>query len=214
MAGQKFNIHQFINSSSNEPSTYTDVFEELEEIRTQNKLRRFSFSIPESDHNPIEIELANINNFNVSPTPPSSPQIIYDKSSITLQIPEDDNFYLEAFPIDSSESDDDKPISDIQTTLHFSKEDLLISSHNDRTVYKKPSRKSADARKIWKQAKIRRSAVTSDIESLLLDWAFTHAFLEIEGKKIKSIIWKSKSNCRCQSTWAAFLKWILCASLG
>ena len=80
MAGQKFNIHQFINSSSNESSTYTDVFEELEEIRTQNKLRRFSFSIPESDHNPIEIELANINNFNVSPTPPSSPQIIYDKS--------------------------------------------------------------------------------------------------------------------------------------
>ena len=217
MAGQKFNIHQFINSSSNEPSTYTDVFEELDQIKTQNKLRRFSFSIPDNfpDHESIEIELANINQSNVSPTPPPSPQITCDKSTITLQIPDDlNNFYLEPFPIDSSESEDDKPISDIQSTIHFSKEDLLISSYMDRTLYKKPSRKSADARKIWKQAKIPKAAISRDIESLVLDWAFTHASLEIKGKKIQSITWTSKSNCNCQSTWRAFLKWILCASLG
>lgn len=194
---------------------YIDVFEELDQIQSQTKLRRFSLSLPEIDQDTIDQELANINELLYpSPTPPPSPQITYDKSSIILQIPDEDNFYLDPFPIDSSESEDETPISDIQSTLHFSKDDLLISSYNDKTLYKKPSRKSSDARKIWKQAKIPKASVIHDIESLLLDWAFTHSFLEIEDKKIKSIIWRSKSNCRCQSTWPAFLKWILCASLG
>jgi len=198
--------------------TYIDVFDEIDIIRSTDKIRRFSFSIPNDDinNNKNDLELLTINSPYEPPTPPPSPELIsYDKSSIVIQIPDSDDFnlYLDTTLINSSDSEDDTLISDIQPFLNYSKKDLLIYSERDLNVYKKPPRKSFDARKIWKQAKIPKTANIYIIESLLLDWAFSHAYLEIKDKKIKKIKWISKSQCRCESTWHAFLKWIVCSTV-
>ena len=89
----------------------------------------------------------------------------------------------------------------------------MVSSIYDRTIYKCPSRKSIDARNIWKSAKIPKTAYIYDIENLLLNWAYKNAYLEIHNKKIIKIRWNTKTNCYCESTWQAFLKWIKCASI-
>lgn len=131
----------------------------------------------------------------------------------SFSIPEDDNFNLDdIISIGSTEDEKENDIKDIQDILDFSKSELLISSASNRTLYKCPPRKSLDARKIWKDSKIPRCAVIYDIESLLLDWAFTNAHLEIYNRSIKRIIWKSHSNCQCESTWKVFLQWIICAT--
>jgi hypothetical protein len=210
MSNLKFNILQY---TSEVEHNYTDVFEELDQLRRQQLPRRFSFSIPyDNDDVPLSI-------IDKTPTaPPSSPQLspqleADSKQQLTIDIPLDSEFYLdEIIGVECSDDDAEVPIKDIQNSLDFSKSELMISSTQDKTLYKIPPRKSFDARKIWRIAKIPRVAVIHDIESLLLDWAFTNAYLEIYNKKIKKIIWKSKSNCRCESNWKAFLQWIVCAS--
>jgi hypothetical protein len=102
---------------------------------------------------------------------------------------------------------------DIQDFISFPKNELMISSKDDNTLYSQPPRKSPDARKIWKSAKIPTLAYKYDIEFLLLNWAYKYAYLEINNKKIDKIIWKLKNKSKCQSTWQCFLQWILCASV-
>jgi hypothetical protein len=128
------------------------------------------------------------------PTPPSTPRL-------TIHIPEEkDDLELES-----------NPPTPKQPILDFSKEELLTSSTSNQ-IYKRPSKKSGDARKVWKYAKIPSIATIREIEMKLLDWAFTYASLEIIDKKIRLITWRSHSNCLCSSSWTAFLRWILCAS--
>lgn len=199
--------------NNNIQTEYDDVFDELDEIRHQSNMRRLSFSIPYND----DELLSNIDNSIEYPVaPPSSPEIYSNPlHNLSIEIPDSDDIFTNngiTYP-QSSDDDADIHIDDIQNFINFPKSELMISSLEDRTLYKRPSRKSIDARKIWKSAKIPPKAYIYDIESLLLDWAFTHAYLEIYDKKIKKIIWKSKSNCRCESTWKTFLQWIICGSL-
>jgi hypothetical protein len=203
-----------MNHTSKKHHTYPDVFDELDNI-DKTFPRRFSLSLPtEFD----DIQLDSVEKFIEIPSaPPPSPELEYISTErLTIQVPDDD-FYIDLNNNAYHSSDDDYKygihIKDIQGSLNFSKEELLISSTSDITNYKCPPRISSDARKIWKSANIPRISNAREIEILLLNWAFTYASLEIRDRKIISINWQSKSNCRCQSTWKAFIKWILCACL-
>jgi hypothetical protein len=184
-----------------EPPT-NDIFDELEAISKPASDRRFSFSIPE-------------NLDNIPPAPPPSPRIDstaeHPSPRLTLHIPEekDDDFDLESFEL---ESNPPTP-TNIQPTLDFSKESLLVSSPTNHQIYKRPPRKAHDARKVWRYAKIPSAATIREIECKLLDWAYTYASLEITNKKIVRITWRTHSNCVCTCKWETFLKWIVCASL-
>lgn len=141
----------------------------------------------------------------VPPPPPPTPD---QTPRLRLIIPEEKYDDVE---LDMVESNLPTPIN-IQQTLDFSKELLMISSIYDNTICKIPSKKSQDARKIWEYAKIPSVATVREIEYKLLDWAYTYASLEIVDNKIIRITWHSHSNCTCISTWSAFLKWIICST--
>ena len=134
-----------------------------------------------------------------SPTPEHIPQNI-------LETPKED-FILH------NSSYEDIVIDTIQTILDYPKNELIISSYSDTTLYKCPTKKSLDARHIWKSAKIPKNAISYDIESRLLDLSFTYASLEIFDRKILFIKWNTLSNSKCQSTWRGFIRWILCATV-
>lgn len=198
-------IHQY-TSEIDSYDKFNDVFKEIDSIRKSTFPRRFSFSIPndDNDHTPAS-------QLNIPPVPPSSPQLD-STPKLSILVPDNDDFYLDATDNLPSSDDEETQINDIQNSLNFSKQDLIISPDNDKTLYKLPPRKSYDARHIWKMSKIPRVAYIRDIEWLVLDWAFTYAHLEISNKKIKSITWKSKSKCLCKSSWQAFLHWLICAT--
>ena len=182
MSSRQFNLNAFI--TENYYSCDTDVFDELNSIQRPVNDRRFSFSIPEDS----------------PPTPPSTPRL-------TIHIPEENDNDLE---LDDLELESNPPTPK-QPTLDFSKEELLTSSTSNQ-IYKRPSKKALDARKVWKYAKIPSVATIREIEIKLLDWAFTYASLEIIDKKIILITWRTHSNCVCSCSWTAFLRWIVCAS--
>ena len=226
MAGpSRFNFINYINEFDSK-GMQGDVFDELDYVQIElAEQRRFSFSIPE------DVENATINeNYFAKPnspppppppppsSPPSSPLLEpLQTPKITIAVPDEDDFYLdrsECIPDKDSESSSPAAfLKDIQTVLDYPKECLLISNKFDKALYKRPPRKSFDARKIWRQAHIPRNAHIQDIEYLLLDWAFTYARLEIQDKQIKYIFWRSQSNCLCQATWRSFLRWIICSTL-
>ncbi len=89
----------------------------------------------------------------------------------------------------------------------------LISSKTDYSFYNIPKRITSDAYKIWKDANIPETDTIYHIELKLLEWARINATLEIMDNKIISITWKSVSGCGFQSSWSAFIKWIICASV-
>jgi hypothetical protein len=214
----KFNFINYINGFDSK-EMQSDVFDELDYLRIElTEQRRFSFSIPED----VEKTILNENYFprpdSPPPPPPSSPSIQpLSTPRAPINIPEDDDFYLDKSEIiPDKDSETGSPagfLKDIQTILDYPKECLLTSNKYDKCLYKRPSKKSSDARKIWRQAHIPRHACVQDIEYLLLDWAFTYARLQIQDKKIEYIYWRSGSNCHCQATWAAFLHWMLCSSI-
>jgi hypothetical protein len=139
--------------------------------------------------------------FSVPDDKPTGPQ-----NMLTIQVPVD---------IDA-EPESDSPLktpNDIQSAIGFSKELLLISSQDDTKYYKRPPRKSIDAYKVWRAAKIPDNALIRDIEIKLIDWAFTYAQLKIIDNKIALVSWFSHSKCICTCSWTTFLKWIMCASL-
>jgi hypothetical protein len=172
---------------------------------------RFSFSIP-----PDTI----VENYFAAGggSPPSSPQLRPNVDErVAILIPEEDDFYLNG--LDAAKDNDSEagspssvePLRDIQNMLDYPKACLLITSHYAKVFYKRPGHAAADARHIWKQAHLPRSACIQDIEYLLLDWAFTYAHLEIKDRTVREVAWLTKSQCVCRSTWSAFLHWILCA---
>ena len=157
-------------------------YDKFNEIDEQLNLNRFSFSIPSPS-----LELT---------------------SHLTINIPKEK---------DDDDDDNDlelesNPPTPKQPILSFSKDDLLTSSATNIQIYKRPSKSSSDARKVWKYAKIASIATIREIEIKLLDWAFSYASLEIIDKQIIKITWRTDSNCVCMCSWTAFLRWILCAS--
>lgn len=196
-----------MNKQNKIKTGYIDVFDELDQIKRQSNIRR-SFSLPDSYND--DVLLSSIDDTIEYPDPPPpSPEL--ELYPITIEIP-DDNLNNITY---SQNSDDeiDLHINDIQNFINFPKTELIISSPYDNKLYKQPSKKSFDARYIWKSAKIPSVSYIYNIECLLLNWAYTYADLEIIDTKINKIKWKSKSNCECESTWRGFLKWIICASL-
>ncbi len=80
-------------------------------------------------------------------------------------------------------------------------------------LYKIPKNVLSDAHKIWKIATIPEVDTIYNIEHQLFEWASNNAFLEIRDNKIISIKWKSLSGYYFKSSWSAFIKWIICASV-
>lgn len=107
-------------------------------------------------------------------------------------------------------SPNDNIITD-NLNIHYSINDLLITSPLNKKQYKCPTHNSHDAQNIWISAKIPNYSTIYNIELLLLNWAFTYASLEISDNKIISIKWNT-NNSKCQSTWKCFIRWIICAS--
>lgn len=200
MESSIINLKDYFNDNQ-----YQDVFEELDSIR-DNETRRLSFSIPDDSKK--------LQSASVQPSaPPSSPEVPSLTSGLSILLPEENDdvfFSLDNFN-DIIESNPPSP-NPIQDSINFPKESLLVFSNTDKTVYKMPSRKAYDARKIWRYAKISSISQIREIEIKLLDWAFTYANLKIINNKIESIIWKTHSGCFCSSKWVTFIKWILCAS--
>jgi hypothetical protein len=115
----------------------------------------------------------------------------------------------------SNESPINIHIKDIQTILNFPKNKLLVFYNSEPKRYKRPDTNTIDVFHIWKNANIPKVASIQDIEILLLDWAHTYASLEIDekDKKITKITWHLLNKTICISTWSAFIKWIICASI-
>lgn len=88
---------------------------------------------------------------------------------------------------------------------------MPIYSYN-KIKYKIPTDKAKDAREIWLQAKIGDEEIAYNIELKLICWAFDFAIANVSHNKITKITWITSSGCKCDSTWKAFLNWILCAS--
>jgi hypothetical protein len=211
----KFNLMSYLTEDSKDNTL--DVFNELEYINTIRNTKRFSFSIPENIVDENYFSRPNSPPQAPPSSPPSSPCIEpLQTPKVTIAIPDEDDFYLDRSDfIPDKDSETGSPaafLKDIQSVLDYPKECLLISNRFDKALYKRPTRKSFDARKIWRQAHIPRNAHIQDIEYLLLDWAFTYARLEIQDRQIKYIFWKSQSNCLCQATWKAFLHWVICST--
>lgn len=184
-SSRHFDLNTFMGDNwYQDDVAFNDVFDELDRHRTISDSRRFSFSIPND----------------IPPAPPPSPHI---EPQLTIRIPEEKDMELESNP---------PTPTNIQPTLDFSKESLLISSIYDKKIYRCPPKKSIEARKVWRYAKIPSTATIHEIEYKLLDWAFNYASLEIVDTKIKYITWRSDSNCSCTSNWTTFLKWIICAT--
>ena len=80
-------------------------------------------------------------------------------------------------------------------------------------LYKIPKNVSSDVHKIWKAAKIPEIDTMYQIERQLFEWASINATLELRNTKIISIKWKSSSGYGFKSSWTAFIKWIICASV-
>jgi hypothetical protein len=189
MSNQTFDILQHISGTKNT----IDVFKELEQIEEQSVSYNYLFSTPKytNDFSKSELLISSID------------------TNISQLLPIDiDRTYLEY-----SDNDKQNYIINTESIPNFSNSELLISDYNDTTLYKIPPHTSFDAREIWESAKIDKYAIIYDIESSLLDWAFSHAHLEINNNKITKITWNSKNNYRCEFTWKAFLQWIICASL-
>lgn len=187
-SGRRFDLNTFIYDNwYQDDIVFNDVFDELEERNTTVDSRRFSFSIPND----------------TPPAPPPSPRP-------TINIPEEKDDDIE---LDTIELESNPPTpTDIQPSLDFSKKALLISSIYDKQMYRRPPKKSIDARRVWKYAKIPSIATIYEIEYKLLDWAYTYASLEIVDKKIIRITWRAPSECTCTCAWSTFLKWIICAT--
>ena len=138
----------------------------------------------------------------------------------SLSIPEDRRQFIENyFKAAEDETNSDTEIitsnmlPDIQDYIDFPKSLLLTCGGNAGQMYTRPPKTSQDARTIWKQARLPKAAALITIETALLDWAVMYAILEIQDKKIGSIIWRPESGTVCRGKWEAFLRWILCAAM-
>lgn len=179
---------------------YSKLYKELEPHHSLRPNRRFSFSIP--DDEPATNESL------ITPTPPSSPFLAQSISPIMIQIPDSLSLLDEQWDL----PDTGTPVSPTTPQNELSGI-ILISSPEDRTSYKIPSRQSQDARRIWKEAKIHSISFPYDIEKRLLNWASKYAYLEVKNNIVISITWKTKSECKCSSSWRTFLRWMMCASV-
>jgi hypothetical protein len=209
MESNSFNLNDYLEDNHftlDSENYYQDVFDELDALKN-NDGRRLSFSIPE-DAKKLQSAL-------VSPSaPPPTPEITPFSPRLSIDIPDENDdviFSLDGFN-DEIESNPPSP-KPIQKSITYPKEHLLVFPDTDRTLYKIPPRRAHDARKIWRYAKISKVAQIREIESKLLDWAFTYANLKIIDNKIHAIIWRTFSGCLCSSKWGTFVKWIICASV-
>jgi hypothetical protein len=199
-----FNLDNYLMASD-------DLFEQLEADQFASKCRRFSYSIDdrvEVKDNTIDDELELL--YSGITAPPSSPA---DSTVGATVVP------LDTFQIPHLQNDNDGGIY-YDADNEFLKEEqeprnvpLLISSYNDMKLYKIPKNISSDAHKIWNAATIPEIDTIYNIERQLFEWASNNASLEIHDNKIVSIKWKSASGYSFKSSWVAFLKWIICASV-
>jgi hypothetical protein len=167
----------------------SDVFDQLEDtIQFNTKSRRFSLSIDDGYNTDYDEEIAFLTN-----TPSTTPE--FEVAQLDNSLCYDPDLV------------EDKLIQDIP------KSQLLISSKTDISFHKIPKNKGCAAYKIWNEAGIPELETLHRIESSLLDWADKSAELEISDGKITKIKWKSCSGYDFQSSWTAFIKWILCASM-
>ncbi len=138
-----------------------------------------------------------------------------DPRRLSLSVPKDraqfiENYFKAAEDEIESEVEATSPVVDgIQNYIDFPKSLLLTTGGNAQQMFSRPPRSSRDARNVWKQAKLPKSAPLITIERKLLDWAFVYAILEIKDKRIESITWRGSAVCR--ASWAAFLRWMTCA---
>ncbi len=200
----KFNLDRYLLASD-------DLFEQLEADQFASKCRRFSYSIDDSiqvkdEHIDSELEFL----YSDISAPPSSPADSTVGATVvpldTFQVPylqndNDGGIYYDA---------DDELLKEEQEPRNVP---LLISSYTDMTLYKIPKNITSDAYKIWKAATIPEIDTIYNIERQLFEWASNNTSLEIRDNKIVSIKWKSLRGYGFQSSWAAFIKWILCASV-
>lgn len=173
----------------------SDIFKELEDNYQITK--RLSFSLDDYlEDNCDDEELTFLTSDDGIKPPPSTP--------VVFEVPflQSSCFFYEP-DCDSSNSVE----YEIQGVP---KSKLLIFSEN--AFYKMPTNTRSDAYKIWNDAGIFQLDTLHNIESSLLSWADKSAELEILDGKIVKIKWKSGSGYVCESSWSAFVKWILCAS--
>jgi hypothetical protein len=189
MNSKKFILNDYLYENDVK-QLLTEVFEDCDLVTT-NKQRRLSFSVPD--------DVKKIT---------STQETFTARLPILIPGEEDDVFF---FLENCNDIVETFPINPIQTSLD-SRDVLLITTENPK-LYRIPPNTTADTRRIWIHANIPQAARIRDIEMKLLDWAFTYANLEIIDKKITWIDWKL-GNTTCGSTWSAFLKWILCGSIG
>jgi hypothetical protein len=193
-----FNLDSYLTDNK-------DVFEELGTDKFTSKCRRFSYSIDDI----IEVNDSEIDNeleflYSGITAPPSTP------TAQAVAVPLD---IIQLPQIKTNDGcityDPDYQILNIDSQ----KSQLLISSYTDMTLYKIPKNVLSDSHKIWNAATIPEVDTIYNIERQLFDWASMNASLEIRDNKIVSIKWKSDSGYVFKSSWPAFIKWIICASV-
>ena len=189
-----FNLNNYLTSSE-------DVFEQLGMDNFISKSRRFSYSIDDSSEIDEELDFL-YSGITATPSTPISQAVVVPLDTFKiphLQNDNDDGIYYDA---------DDEFVKD-----DSQKAPPLISSYTDMTLYKIPKNILSDAHKIWKAATIPEIDTIYNIERQLFEWATNNASLDIRNNKIIGIKWKSANGCGFQSTWPAFIKWFICASV-
>ena len=128
----------------------------------------------------------------------------FNVPSLTISINSENNYGLESEP--------PSPVP-IESVIDYPKEELMVTSRYDKTMYYMPGMTSYDARHIWRWANIPHWASIWDIESCLIDWAHTYAKMEIVDKQIVRISWTLKNQSKCSSGWLTFIRWLICATI-
>lgn len=191
-----FNIDKYLYAND-------DIFQQLDNnMHFNDKSRRFSLSIDGSFNTEYDEEIEFLTSDILSVTPN------------TFEVPKIDScIYYDPGTDNILYSSPNYNLVEEILIQGIPKSQLIINSKMDISFYKIPINRRSDPYRIWNEAGIPELETLYRIETSLLDWANKFAELKISDGKITKIKWKSNSGYEVNSSWPAFIKWILCASL-
>jgi hypothetical protein len=95
--------------------------------------------------------------------------------------------------------------------LSFYKNIRLCSHETDYQLYARPHPTSIHAYRVWIECDLPPQTILRLMEVRLLDWAFEHAMLDIQGDTIRSVTCFFEEGKVHFLSWKIFLRWMISA---